>query len=261
MGYSSKTPAAEHSAPRYFDRIFPMLRPALLTLLLLPLAAPPARAGQGELTAEEFLSSLPALLDTAPEPPEVSEADVVELEEGDPETYIFVRGAKAHPPAPVNLGGDGSLSLYRPASGERVTAVYRGKDGAYAQAGIAKINRLLRCSRTGKETDISVKLLEIMDAVEDAAGKGGLTVLSGYRTPRYNKTLPGAARWSLHMLGWAVDIRVPGRTPAEVAELAGRLNSGGVGYYPAAAFVHLDSGRPRRWEAKPPRRKPSSPKK
>lgn len=238
-----------------------MPRTSLLTLLLLPLAALPARAGQAkELTADEFLSNLPALLDTAPEPPEVSEADVVELEEGDPETYIFVRGAKAHPPAPVNLGGDGSLSLFRPASGERVTAVYRGGDGAYAQAGIAKLNRLLRCSRTGKETDMSVKLLELLDAVEDGAGAKYLTVLSGYRTPRYNRTLPGAARWSLHMLGWAADIRVPGRTPAEVAAFAGRLNAGGVGYYPAAAFVHLDSGRARNWEVKPPRR-PASPKK
>lgn len=238
-----------------------MLRPALLPLLLLPLAALPARAGQAkELTADEFLGSLPALLDTAPEPPEVSEADVVELEEGDPETYIFVRGARAHPPAPVNLGGNGSLSLYRPASGERVTAVYRGGDGAYAQAGITKLNRLLRCSRTGKETDMSVKLLEILDAVEDGAGAKYLTVLSGYRTPRYNKTLPGAARWSLHMLGWAADIRVPGRTPAEVAEFAGKLKAGGVGYYPAAAFVHLDSGRARSWKVKPPRR-PASPKK
>jgi len=239
-----------------------MLRPALLTLFLLPLAALPARAGQNkELTADEFLSSLPALLDTAPEPPEVSEADVVELEEGDPETYIFVRGAKAHPPSPVNLGGDGFLSLYRPASGERAAAVYRGKDGAYVPAGIAKLSRLLRCSRTGKETDMSVKLLEILDAVEDGAGAKALTVLSGYRTPRYNKTLPGAARWSLHMLGWAADIRVPGRTPAEVASFAGRLNAGGVGYYPAAAFVHLDAGRARSWEVKPPRRKPASPKK
>lgn len=234
-----------------------MLREAFLTTLLL-CAAQPARAGKDkELTADEFLSSLPSLLDAAPEPPEVSEAEVVELEEGDPETYIFVRGARAHPPAPVNLGGDGALTLSRPALRERVTAVYRGKDGAYDAAGIEKINRLLRCSRTGQETPVSVKLIEILDAVEDKFGGGGLTVLSGYRSPKFNRQLPGAARWSLHMLGWAADIRVAGRSPAEVADFAARLGQGGVGYYPAAAFVHLDAGRSRSWEVKPARRKPA----
>lgn len=234
--------------------------PPLIFALLLLCAAPAARAGKnGELSPDEFMDRLPALLDTAPEPPPVSEAEVVELEEGDPETYIFVRGAKAHPPAPVNLGGNGSLTLYRPASGERVTAVYRGRDGAYAQAGLEKINRVLRCSRTGKQTPVSVLLVEILDAVEDKFGGRGLTVLSGYRSPRFNRQVPGAARWSLHMLGWAADIRVPGRTPAEVADFAARLGQGGVGYYPEASFVHLDSGRPRHWEVKPrPRGKPAA---
>ena len=225
---------------------------ALLTALLLLGAAAPAAPAK-ELTADEFMENVSDLLATAPEPPEVTEAQVVELEEGDPETYIFVRGAKAHPPAPVNLGGDGRLTLHRADSGERLTAVYRGKDGAYAPAELARVNRLLRCSRTGKETEISVKLLEILDAVEDGAGAKYLTVLSAYRTPRFNKTVPGAARWSLHMLGWAADVRVPGRTPAEVAEFAARLGQGGVGHYADAGFVHLDAGRSRSWtvRAKP----------
>jgi uncharacterized protein YcbK (DUF882 family) len=63
------------------------------------------------------------------------------------------------------------------------------------------------------------------------------------------------------MLGWAVDIRVPGRGPSEIADFAAKINEGGVGYYPAAAFVHLDAGRSRRWEVKPTPRKPASPKK
>jgi uncharacterized protein YcbK (DUF882 family) len=54
------------------------------------------------------------------------------------------------------------------------------------------------------------------------------------------------------MLGWAADIRVPGRSSAEVAEFAGKIKGGGVGYYPDADFVHLDSGRARRWQYKRP---------
>lgn len=217
----------------------------------------PCPAADKEVSVSEFLDRFESLLDAAPEPPGVSEAEVVELEEGDPETYIFIHGAGAHPPDPVNLGGDGRLTLVRPDSQERLTAAYRRKDGAYDQAEIDRLNRLLRCSRTGKETPFSIKLLEILDAVEDRFESRGLTVLSGYRSPRFNREVPGAARRSLHMLGWAADIRVPGRTPAEVSEFARALNAGGVGHYPQAAFVHLDSGRARHWEFKPAPRKPA----
>lgn len=237
-----------------------MVRLSVLAAALLICAGAPGRAADKELSVSEFMENLPSLLDAAPEPPEVTEAEVVELEEGDPETYIFIHGAGAHPPAPVNLGGDGRLTLARTGSGEKITAAYRRRDGSYDQAAIAVINRLLRCSRTGRETPVSVKLLEILDAVEDRFESRWLTVLSGYRTPRFNKEIPGAARRSLHMLGWAADIRVPGRSPAEVAEFAGDLKTGGVGLYPGAAFVHLDSGRARRWEYKrpPPRKKAKS---
>ena len=52
---------------------------------------------------------------------------------------------------------------------------------------------------------------------------------------------------SLHMQGRAIDIRladVPLATLRSAAILAGR---GGVGYYPASDFVHVDTGRVRTW--------------
>ena len=241
-----------------------MARLAILcAALALICAAPARRAAGGEVSPSEFMDRFSALLDTAPEPPEVSEAEVVELEEGDPETYIFVRGALAHPPAPVNLGGDGRLTLARPGFREVVTARYRGADGAYSRAEIDRLSRLLRCSSTGKQAEVSLKLLEILDAVEDRFGAPRLLVLSGYRAPRFNREVPGAARRSLHMLGWAADIRVPGRAHAEVAEFATALGAGGVGHYEAAAFVHLDSGRARSWKAprQAPRKKSPRPSK
>jgi uncharacterized protein YcbK (DUF882 family) len=111
----------------------------------------------------------------------------------------------------------------------------------------------MHCSLTGKETDISVKLLELLDAVEDRFGKRGLTLLSGYRTPRLNKQVSGAARRSLHMLGWAADIRIPGYSPAAVTAFAKKIRVGGVGYYQNVGFTHLDVGRPRYWIDKSPR--------
>lgn len=231
-------------------------------LFLAAALALPLCAGQGkEISVSEFMENLPSLLDAAPEPPPVTEAQVIELEEGDPQTYIFIQDGKAHPPAPVNLGGDGLLTLQRNDTRESAAVRYRGKDGSYDKAELARLDRLMRCSATGKETQMSVRLVEILDAVEDRFGGRGLVLLSGYRSPRFNRKVQGAARWSLHMLGWAADIRVPGRTPLEVADFAARLGAGGVGHYPDAAFVHLDAGRTRSWEVKkpePPAKKPGA---
>lgn len=222
---------------------------AIAVLAFLQLYAEP-RAGAAADTGfnpSEFIERFSSLLGDAPEPPAVTEAEVIELEEDDPRTYIFINRAKAHPPVPVELGGDGRLTLTRQETGEQATSFYRNKDGSYSPAELAKINRVMRCRLTGKDIPVSIKLVEILDAVEDRFGRRGLTLLSGYRTPTLNRQVSGAARWSLHMLGWAADIRVPGSSPAKVAAYARKLGGGGVGYYPDAAFTHLDSGHPRHW--------------
>ena len=153
----------------------------------------------------------------------------------------------------MNLGGDGRLLLTRQDTGEQAAAVYRRADGTYDEAGLARLNRLMRCRLTGKETAVSIKLIEILDAIEDKFGKKGLLLLSGYRTPTLNRQVSGAARRSLHMLGWAADIRVAGRGADKVTAYARKLHAGGVGYYPDAAFTHIDAGRTRHWVQKRPR--------
>ena len=212
---------------------------AIMAVLVLPCAA-------GD-SFSDFMDDLPPLLEGLPEPPPVDESLFDELEDDDPETYVFISDAKAHPPKAVNLGGDGRLTLARPDRHETVTVVYRRKDGSYDQAAIKRIQRIMRSNGGDGETPPAELLLEILDRVEDRFGGRGLTLLSGYRTPKYNRKGPGAARYSLHMLGWAADIRAPGRTARQVAAFARGLGAGGVGYYPDAAFVHLDAGRPRYW--------------
>jgi len=187
------------------------------------------------------------MLDTVPAPPKVTEAEVVDVEDDDPETYIFLSAARAHPPEPVNFGGDGSISLTRQDSGEQLTARYRNRNGKYNQTELTKISRIMRCSLTGRETIVSIKLVELLDAIEDRFGRHGLILLSGYRTPTLNRRVPGAARRSLHMLGWAADIRVPGYAPEKVVPYARRMRAGGVGYYPYIGFTHLDVGSARHW--------------
>lgn len=221
----------------------------LAAALSIPLfLLPPVRLGaETEISAAALMEKLPSMVVDAPPPPPVTEAQLVELEEGDPETYIFINDARAHPPQPVNLGGDGVLSLIRNGTDERLTVRYRRRNGTYSPRALAALSRLMRCSLTGKETPVSVKLIEMLDAVEDRFGRQGLVLLSGYRTPKLNRNVPGAARRSTHMLGWAADIRVPGQDPEKVKTYAMSLAAGGVGYYPDAAFTHIDAGRPRYW--------------
>ena len=49
------------------------------------------------------------------------------------------------------------------------------------------------------------------------------------------------------MQGQAIDIRVGDVPLASLRQAALALRQGGVGYYPASNFVHVDTGRVRTW--------------
>ena len=78
-------------------------------------------------------------------------------------------------------------------------------------------------------------------------------MICGYRTPKTNEFLrtrsahSEVAQHSLHMQAEAIDIRLPGIPTSELRDAALRLHRGGVGYYCASNFVHVDVGRVRRW--------------
>lgn len=101
-------------------------------------------------------------------------------------------------------------------------------------------------------------LIGICDAIREQWG-APLTVVSGYRTPRYNSDLVAAdeergthqvASGSYHIIGQAADLRP--ETVAQVPQLlklvlsmkqAGELPLlGGVASYPVSAWVHIDTG-------------------
>lgn len=144
------------------------------------------------------------------------------------------------------LRGDGRLKLSRP-NGEKIDVRYRKKSGEYDSAALRKIYYIMRCQYSMKSVIIPVSLVELLDVIEDHFGKKGLILLSGYRSPEFNALIPGAARYSLHMRGWAADIRVAGHKPSEVTSLALALKAGGVGHYPNQGFTHVDTGPVRRW--------------
>lgn len=212
-----------------------------------------------ELNSATFLDQLAfspdyfVAQDTSP----VTEEDVRDLEEGeDSDAYLFISSAMAHTPEPVNLGGNGNLTLTRNDTGEKHSFRYRLADETYDGEVLKKINRFMRCRLTGRETPMAVKLIELLDAVEDKFGKKGLIVLSGYRTPKFNGKIPGAAKHSMHMLGWAADIKIPGYSSTKVKKYGQKLAIGGVGYYPYKGFTHLDVGKIRYWVvSRPPHRR------
>jgi uncharacterized protein YcbK (DUF882 family) len=55
------------------------------------------------------------------------------------------------------------------------------------------------------------------------------------------------ASGSLHQVGKAIDIRLPGVKLDRLRGAARSLKLGGVGYYPSSNFVHVDTGRVRYW--------------
>lgn len=144
------------------------------------------------------------------------------------------------------------LRFYHTHTRERLDVVYRNGD-YYDSAAQARINRYLRDYRTGDVHEYDPRLLDLLHDLLASLGRpdAEIDVVCGYRTPRTNEYLRthghAIARQSLHMRAMAIDIRVRGVPTSELRDAALRLHQGGVGYYAASDFVHVDVGRPRRW--------------
>lgn len=149
------------------------------------------------------------------------------------------------------FAGERRLQFLNLHTGEAADVAYWA-EGGYLPESLAEISRVLRDHRTGEAAAIAPGLLDLLWRV-----KGGLGVvrpfeiISGYRSPASNQhladTSTGVSRHSLHMEGKAVDLRLPGIALADLRRAALALQGGGVGYYPASDFVHLDVGRVRAW--------------
>jgi len=143
----------------------------------------------------------------------------------------------------INVRGDGSLTLKSTHSGETVSV--RRNGNKFDDAALQKVTHLMRCRLTGQEMPIPEKLVELLSAIDAHFQHRGIYITSGYRSPRLNSSLKGAAKFSLHMKGWAADINIPGASPSSVRAYAATLGAGGVGAYPS--FTHVDIGRGRQW--------------
>lgn len=143
-----------------------------------------------------------------------------------------------------------SISFYHTHTGERLSVVYF-EHGDYVPAALASINSLLRDFRTGDAAEIDPRLFDALYALNLACGAGTFEIISAFRSPHTNAMLRsrshGVAKNSLHTRGRAIDVRLAGCDTRRLRDAAIALGAGGVGYYAASDFVHLDTGRVRTW--------------
>lgn len=143
------------------------------------------------------------------------------------------------------------LDFYHTHTGESLSIVYYdGKN--YDATALDQINNFLGDFRNGAAHPIDPVTLDILFRLRtELGGTGTFEIISGYRSPETNAMLRkqgrSVAKRSLHMEGKAIDVRLRGVDTARLRDAALKLQLGGVGYYRASDFVHVDSGRVRTW--------------
>ncbi len=153
---------------------------------------------------------------------------------------------------PAALAGtERRLSFRHTHTGEYLELSYM-EGGRYVPDALAALDHLLRDFRSGEIHPIDPGLFDILYALRLQTGNSRpFEIISGYRSAHTNAMLRqrgnGVARRSLHMQGRAIDIRLRGTRTAVLRDAAISLHRGGVGYYPASDFIHVDTGRIRYW--------------
>ncbi|MBI3454086.1 MAG: DUF882 domain-containing protein [Rhodospirillales bacterium] len=160
--------------------------------------------------------------------------------------FLVVRPAAAHVAV-----AEKRLILAHPHTGESFRGVYWA-NGDYLPEALARLHHLLRDYKNDKRTAIDLRLFDMLHDLQARLGAvKPIQVISGYRSAETNaaarRKQHGVARNSFHIQGRAVDIRVPGQSLAGARRAAVATKAGGVGFYPAANYLHLDTGPARIW--------------
>jgi uncharacterized protein YcbK (DUF882 family) len=150
------------------------------------------------------------------------------------------------------LPESGALTLFNAHTNDRLSVNFRKPDGSYDLDALQALNWIMRCHFTNQATTMDVNAIEYLNLVDKKLGGGNeIHIISGYRSPSYNSLLVQngrhVAKRSLHRVGKAIDIAIPGIPLDKIRHTAVALQLGGVGYYPGAGFVHIDSGKIRTW--------------
>ena len=156
--------------------------------------------------------------------------------------------------APPILASTGprSVSFKNLHTDEALEAIYWDK-GDYVPDALEAVNKVLRDFRTGEVHPIAPRLLDVLADLRASSGSTApFQVVSGYRSPATNAILreqsAEVAKRSLHMDGQAIDLYLDDVALDRLHDAAMDLSRGGVGYYPATGFIHVDVGPVRHWQ-------------
>lgn len=150
------------------------------------------------------------------------------------------------------FSGDGKIELSHGHFAERIAVRYRDTAGRYDEQALARLRHFFRSWDDGREGEVSLRLFELIDFVQDRYHPKQTVLMSGYRSPAYNDRIRDngarAAKGSLHTEGMAADLHFTGLDLRKLWIGLRETKVGGVGYYRKEGFLHLDTGRPRFWE-------------
>ncbi|MGV8075588.1 MAG: YcbK family protein [Syntrophobacteraceae bacterium] len=161
---------------------------------------------------------------------------------------------QAEPPAGrFFLMGDGIIHIRNVRTGHEAKAAILSPDGSLNEDGFKEIDGVFEFPTSEKGEHISPRLIFMLDYFSDLTAPGRvINLTSGYRNHEYNSGLRNAggnvAKTSTHIDGMALDFNLEGVNGKELWEIIKAKNCCGVGYY-GSETIHLDSARPRFWEA------------
>lgn len=145
------------------------------------------------------------------------------------------------------------LSFFHTHTHLKLDVVY-ARDGEFIDTGLAEINKFMSDFRTQDSISMDTDLLDLIYDIQQSLNSSGrYEIVSAYRSPKTNEMLRsrssdnGVAKNSQHLLGKAIDLRLDDVKLWKLRDAAIAMQRGGVGYYQDSNFVHIDTGRIRRW--------------
>lgn len=149
------------------------------------------------------------------------------------------------------FGETRTLSFFHTHTKESLTVTFR-RNGRIDEGALSQLNWFLRDWRVDKPAQMDARLFDILwEVYRESGSSQPINIISAYRSPETNGALrrrsSGVAEHSQHMLGKAMDIRLPDVDTGRLRAIAMKMQYGGVGYYPSSAFVHVDTGNVRAW--------------
>lgn len=167
--------------------------------------------------------------------------------------FVAIGVVNVHAGTRFFFSGDGTLTLEDAHNGTKVRAHFRHADGSYDSGALEQLTHFLRSRGDEQEGEMSLRLIEQLDYLEDLVHPRHLRLASGFRSSSYNNDIRArggkAASASLHTQGLAADVQFIGVDTRRLWLRIRKLDCCGVGYYKEGNFLHVDVGPPRFWEA------------